>query len=196
MDRNPKRKAQKGAEQENVVESPLTILNSRLLMQLAAKSRAHDALCEVVAFLPTAHACLMRIAAKGREFQKLKQEKAPNVSLAFVMKWRGFLEGVIEIPGVPEDVKNIARQLAHESDFQIQQHVHVCKTSKPYDRSKLRLTLQVEFDIKPLVRKMVDAIVPVGEKPIYGVAPRNFLERQIADSLVDMGVYQANSDTV
>eukprot|EP00930_Biecheleria_cincta_P002132 TRINITY_DN103176_c0_g1_i1.p1 TRINITY_DN103176_c0_g1~~TRINITY_DN103176_c0_g1_i1.p1 ORF type:complete len:208 (-),score=29.15 TRINITY_DN103176_c0_g1_i1:459-1082(-) len=171
-------------------ETPLTIANSRLLSQLARRVAEHDAVLQLYMFLPLGHPVLTAMTEKAREwYNEKRSDKAPP----YIYKIKGLMSTVIQMPTVPEDLKHPLRQLLALSDEELEYKILVCKTSKAWDKSKLRLVLEVELDIKPLFRQVLNALKSTGTMNVVGVAPRSGLEREIADELVDIGVFASKN---
>lgn len=132
------------------------------------------------------------MANKGREWQNDKDNKQRPPP--HVLKARGLLQAAKALPTVSDDIKTQCDRLLRLSDAQLAQTVFVCKTTKAWDRAKLRVVLEVEFSERIVFNQILQALLPPGTRQIVGVAPRNNLEREIADALVELGIFSAPNE--
>lgn len=182
-----KRKAQ---QRSDFRESPLTILNSRLLIKIAARVREHDALIQLYLFLPTGHPFLLAMQAKGREWAQDKDKpNRPPPPPPYVYKVRGLLQATRDLPTIPDTIKADCDKYLKLSDDTLARLVFVCKTTKALDRAQLRVVMEVEFSVRTVFANILSALLPVGSRQLLGVAPRNNMEREIADMLVELGIF-------
>lgn len=159
-------------------------------MQIAARMREHDALLQLYMFLPTGHPVLLEMAAKGREWHNDKGK--PNRPAPHLYKARGFLQATKSMPAVSEAIKAECDRFLRLNDDQLARTIYVCKTTKAFDRAKLRLVFEVDFPERHAFMSLLQSLLPPGSKQIVGVAPRNNLEREIADQLVELGIFSAS----
>ncbi|CAE8626931.1 unnamed protein product [Polarella glacialis] len=183
-----RRKLQPGSLDEKFKR--LTIVNGKLGLHLAARSRLHDACNVRVITLGDKHPVSIAMTEAGRAYFLRKKTVQPQqLGSPRLYVWAPAILAVRKLQDIPEpDLQLLnAHVAAYDAPGSLSHLVNVCTISKAWAPETVRLEFAVAEELQLVLQAVLKALANTGGDLKAGPPPKSKHERAVAKLLLELG---------